>query len=357
MGHYLKYFSSFFFPGCVACFLYTGPHSVGAALAWTLPLWLLVVIDWFSPKIDPDQRRQVLADGYYDTILYILAFLQFLIIGLLLVTASQLQWDNMHAAATSIVNLIVMRILVGTTSGSSAIIVAHELIHRAQPHLRVLGRLLLYTVCYEHFAIAHLRGHHRSVATPEDIATARLGESFEAYWRRVYVDQFKYAWNSELQRLGLAHTPVYSRQMLANKVLQGLIVEISLVLLFLVFFGWAAVIIFLYQALSGVRLLETINYYQHWGLEHGKAENILAWVNQSSFTDYALIGLANHIGHHQRAGTAFQKIPCLQHGPKMPHGYFVTNLWVKLHNRSYRRISQRALLHYLNNSRQTLSAR
>lgn len=153
MRHYLKYLSSFFFPACVVWFLAAGPHAAGAAIAWTLPLWLLLAVDWFSPKIDPEQRGQVLADGYYDAILYFLAFLHFLIIGLLLVTASQLHWQSMHAAATSIVNLIVMRILVGTTSGSSAIIVAHELIHRRQRHLRVLGRLLLYTVCYEHFVL------------------------------------------------------------------------------------------------------------------------------------------------------------------------------------------------------------
>jgi alkane 1-monooxygenase len=88
----------------------------------------------------------------------------------------------------SIVNLIVLRILVGTTSGSSALIVAHELIHRSQRHKQVLGKMLLYTVCYEHFVIAHLQGHHLSVATPEDIATAKLDENFNSYWKRVIVE-------------------------------------------------------------------------------------------------------------------------------------------------------------------------
>ena len=97
-------------------------------------------------------------------------------------------------------------------------------------------------------------------------------------------------------------------------------------------------------------------YYQHWGLEHGKAGNVLAWVNQSSFTHYALIGLANHIGHHRRAATGFQKLPHLQQGPSMPYGYFVTNLWVKLHNPSYRRVSKAQLLEYLKNSSRTLPA-
>ena len=347
MFNHLKYLSSFFFPGCVIWFLYTGPHDVTGALLWTIPLWSLIVVDWLSPKTNPNEKKRVVSSWFYDAILYALTFVQFLIISLLLFYASQLQWGTTYEIATSIVNLIVMRILVGTTSGSSAIIVAHELIHRSEMHMRVLGRLLLYTVCYEHFVIAHMRGHHLSVATPQDIATARLGESFETYWKRVYVGHFKYAWNSELQRLNLTQTPVYHYKMLANSVLQGLIVEFTLVMLMLAAFGWAAAIIFLYQAFSGVRLLETINYYQHWGLEQGKAGNTLAWVNQSSLTEYALVGLSNHIGHHQNATTSFHEIPYSEQGPKMPYGYFVTNLWVKLHNESYRRVSTRVLKHYL----------
>ncbi|MCK5356435.1 MAG: fatty acid desaturase, partial [Methyloprofundus sp.] len=120
-----------------------------------------------------------------------------------------------------------------------------------------------------------------------------------------------------------------------------------LVILILVNFGWAAAFIFLYQALAGVRLLETINYYQHWGLEQGRAGKTLAWVNQSSLTEYALVGLANHIGHHQNAGKSYQEIPYSDQGPRMPYGYFVTNLWVKLNNDSYRRVSACVLKSYL----------
>ena len=346
MYTHLKYLSCFFFPSCVAWFLYTGPHDAITALAWTIPLWSLIFVDWLSPKIRPDQQKNIVSDSYYDAILYSLTFFQLLIISLLLIYASQLQWGSASEIGTSLVNLAVMRILVGTTSGSSAFIVAHELIHRPKGHMRLLGRLLLFTVCYEHFVIAHIRGHHLSVATPEDIATAHMDESFKTYWKRVYVGHFKYAWNSELDRLGLTQKSVYSYKMLSNSVLQGLIIEAALVILILVIFGWAAGIIFLYQALSGVRLLETINYYQHWGLEQGKSGNTLAWVNQSSLTEYALVGLSNHIAHHQNSATSFQQTPYSEQGPKMPYGYFVTNLWVKLNNESYRRTSARILKDY-----------
>ena len=346
MYTHLKYLSCFFFPSCVTWFLYTGPHDAITALAWTIPLWSLIFVDWLSPKIKPDQQKNVVSDSYYDAILYALTFFQLLIISLLLIYANQLQWGSASEIGTSFVNLVVMRILVGTTSGSSAIIVAHELIHRPKVHMRLLGRFLLITVCYEHFVIAHIRGHHLSVATPEDIATARMDESFKTYWKRVYVGHFKYAWNSELERLGLTQKQLYSYKTLSNSVLQGLIIEIALVILILVIFGWAAAIIFLYQALSGVRLLETINYYQHWGLEQGKSGNTLAWVNQSSLTEYALVGLSNHIAHHQNSATSFHQTPYSEQGPKMPYGYFVTNLWVKLNNESYRRTSAQILKEY-----------
>ena len=292
----------------------------------------------------------MLLSGFTMLFLYGLAFLQFLIISLLLIYASQLQWGSVGEVATSFINLIVMRILVGSTSGSSAIIVAHELIHRSNLHQRILGRLILYTVCYEHFVIAHVRGHHLTVATPEDTTTARLGESFESYWKRIYVAHFKYAWNFEQERLGqLKKLPVYHYKILTNSVFQGVFIEITLVITILFVFGWAAALIFLYQALSGVRLLETINYYQHWGLEQGKNKNTLAWINQSSFTEYALVGLSNHTAHHENATIPFQEIPYSKQGPKMPYGYFVTNLWVKLNNASYRRTSEQILKEYFKN--------
>lgn len=350
MANHLKYLSSFFFPACVVWFLYTGPHDAIGSLLWTMPLWLMIIVDWLSPQINTDAQKQSVSSRFYDAILLALAFLQFLIISLLLIYASQLPWGSIKEIATSIVNLIVLRILVGTTSGSSAIIVAHELIHRSQFSMRILGRLLLVTVCYEHFVISHIRGHHLSVATPQDIATARLDESFENYWKRVFIDHFNYAWNSEHDRLTLPSlklTSLNSLKILANSVLQGLIIELTLLLIIFVVFGWTAAFIFLYQAYAGVRLLETINYYQHWGLEQGKAGNTLAWVNPSSFTEYALVGLSNHISHHQDSATPFYKIPYSDEGPKMPYGYFVTNLWVKLNNASYRRVSAQILKQYL----------
>ncbi len=343
----LKYLTSFFFPLCVLAFVVTAPHSPSVALLWTFPLWFMVLLDWLSPRMSVATDRRFAPPFYYDAILYALALLQFLIIGFMLNAASQLSWHSSEAVIQTLVNLIVLRILVGTCSGSSAIIVAHELIHRHSRLDRLLGKMLLYTVCYEHFIIAHLYNHHPHVASQKDIATARLNEDFESYWRRVYADNFKFAWAYEKKRL--SRLPGHRFSLLANRVLQGVLIESALVLLITLLFGWLAALIFIYQALAGVRLLETINYHQHWGLEQHKQQPAVAWVTPSSFTHYALIGLARHIGHHQYAHEPFYRIPHLIQGPELPYGYFVTNLWVKLNNRHFCQTAQSILSQWKKN--------
>lgn len=331
----------FILPVTTALFLVSGPHGMGAALAWTLPLWGLVIADWLSPKVKPQQDEKT-PDGFYNGILYSLAFLQFLNIGLMLVYVSRMQWNTPEEITTGLVNLIAVRIMVGTSSGSSGIIVAHELIHRSRLHMQYLGRLLLCTVCYEHFALSHQQGHHRSVGKPHDITTAHLGESFHDYWRRVYKEHFRYAWRSELARLGIKHKPFGYLSIIQNQVLHGLFFEMALVILITVFFGWIALFAFLYQSFAAVRLLETINYYQHWGLEDNPG-NSLAWVNDSWLTTHVLLGLSNHIDHHENPSRHYQDIAYSDQGPKMPYGYFVMNLWIKLNNASYRRMAVREL--------------
>jgi alkane 1-monooxygenase len=235
--------------------------------------------------------------------------------------------------------------LVGASSGTSGIVVAHELIHRESRLQRVLGHLLLCSVCYDHFVIAHQRGHHDHLGMPDDIATARFGESFEAYWRRVYKGYFSYAWRSECERLGIDPN-LWQLKLFKHQVLLGLTIELLLLIGIVLTYGWLAAAMFLYQAFAAVRILEAVNYFQHWGLGEGRVGNTYGWVTTSWLSRYALIGLSNHIGHHQNAASRYYEIAYSERGPKMPYGYFVMNLWVKLHNASYRKMAEKELLNF-----------
>ena len=65
--------------------------------------------------------------------------------------------------------------------GGIGINTAHELGHKREANERWLSKVALAQSFYGHFYIEHNRGHHVRVATPEDPASSRLGESFYAF--------------------------------------------------------------------------------------------------------------------------------------------------------------------------------
>ncbi len=343
----LGYLICLFLPTSVSLYLVSGPHAITAALAWTAPLWALLLADRLSPKVTSNPIAET-PNRFLNGMLYALAFMQFLNIGLMLNYVSQLQWQTIDDFVTGIINLIVLRFMVGTSSVCSGIIVAHELIHRPKRHLQFLGRLLLCTVCYEHFAIAHKHGHHRNIGQPHDIATARLGESFRTYWKRVYLDHLRYAWHSETERLKIEGNPFLNVKTFQNRVLHGVLIEFFLVVSIMYFFGWIAALLFLYQAFAAVRILEAINFIQHWGLGADTPHHSIAWVNDSWVTKHVLLGLSCHIDHHNNAARHFHTLRYSGQGPKMPYGYFVMNFWVKLNNSSFQKMAMRELEKYDN---------
>ena len=164
---------------------------------------------------------------------------------------------------------------------------------------------MLCTVCYEHFVITHKRGHHLNLGMPDDIATAQSGESFKDYWRRICIGYLKYAWRSEQERFSNSSL---TNRLIQNQVLQGIVGETAILIFILVYWGWLAAVMFIYQALVAVRILEAVNYFQHWGLEGGQFGNTYGWVSPSWISRYALIGLSHHIGHHQDENKRFYEV-------------------------------------------------
>ena len=88
----------------------------------------------------------------------------------------------------------------GVVSGI-AINTAHELGHKRADLERWLSKVALAQSGYGHFFIEHNRGHHVRVATPEDPASARLGESFWAFLPRTVSGSVSSAWGLERARL------------------------------------------------------------------------------------------------------------------------------------------------------------
>src|SRR5262245_28717400 len=319
----------FVLPVTTFAYLATAPHPGPRAFPW-----LLVIVGSILADVRSGPERgappATLAGWPFDGVLYVLAGLQVANIALLLhVIARAGAWGAEPFVAT---------LLVGVNSGYSALVVAHELIHRPQRHMRLLGRALLCTVLYEHFFTEHIRGHHARVGTPEDPATARFGETAIGFFVRTVPAQFRSAWRLETKRLGHEQMRLWDRRLLHSRVVRGLAVEWTVALAILGAVGRGAFTIFLFQALIAVRLLEAVNYFEHWGLVRSekRVRAVDSWDTDSRFTLYTLIGLSRHADHHVEAARPYQQLRFQKESPKLPYGYFGSAVLAIFANRRFR---------------------
>ena len=326
-----RHLMCFVLPVTSLAFSLSGPHVWYLALPWLLPLAASLIADFRSPA----ERRQPhphLPRWPFDAVLYVLVVMQFANVVLLARMIGQSGFFTM--------DLVVGMLLVGINSGYSAIVVGHELIHRKEKYMQLLGRALMGTVLYEHFYTEHIRGHHSRVGTDEDPATARFGESFRAFWRRTVRDQFRSAWRLEAKRLGDENMKWNDRRILRSRVLHGLIAEWSFALVLFAAFGPAAFLVFVLQALNAIRALEAVNYFEHWGLRRTgrKVRPVDSWDTESAFTLYTLVGLSRHADHHAYASRPYHQLRHWQESPKLPAGYFGMVWMVEIRNRRFQQL-------------------
>jgi alkane 1-monooxygenase len=214
----------------------------------------------------------------------------------------------------------------GITTGTIGITFAHELIHRPGRLELALGEILLATTSYTHFAIEHVYGHHRYVATPRDPATARLGESLFAFIPRCVIGSLASAWRIERERLAKRRRPWWHA---SNRMLRYGVTQVALYAAVAIWWGWLAALVLGAQAAIAFSLLETINYIEHYGLERreiapGRYERVQPWHSWNSshrLSNWLLINLARHSDHHLVASKRYQVLDHVAIAPQLPAGY------------------------------------
>jgi alkane 1-monooxygenase len=319
-----RHLASLAIPSTTLVFLWSGPHPWYMAPLFMIPLGFILFID----QQDKAERRQPvdsIPEWPFDLLVYTLAGLQFLIV-----------FELARMFSTQSIFSIDMAMVIAVVGGASgfSIITAHELIHRRSRWEQNLGRLLLVTVLYEHFYTEHLRGHHRLVGTEEDPATARFGETYSQFFRRTVPAQFQSAWKLEARRLGDPNMRLRDPRMLRNRILHGIALGLGLALAIGYGFGLAAFVAFLLQAFLAVRLLEVVNYFEHWGLQR-KSSRIRpqdSWDTHSRFTYYGLTGLSRHADHHAFPARPYQQLRVWEDAPVLPTGYIGLVDMVMLNN-------------------------
>lgn len=319
---------------------------------WTL--WFVVglvhvilpLLDWLfgeDAENPPDSALQGLEnDRYYSWVLYAFVPLQLAVtvFGAWLAVTSDLPWYHLVGLALS----------VGMVNGV-AINTAHELGHKKSKFDRWMARISLAPTFYGHFYVEHNRGHHKNVATPEDPASSRFGESFWVFLPRTVFGSLRSAWNLEAERLARSGKGVWS---LDNENLQSWGMSVVLFAVLLAVLGWAALPFLVIQAIYGFHLLEVVNYLEHYGLcrrqkadgRYERCEPEHSWNSNHMVTNLFLYHLQRHSDHHANPTRKYQALRHFEHSPQLPSGYagmitvaYFPPIWYALMNK-------RVLAHY-----------
>ena len=310
-------------------FLALGMHEL---TGWAVWFWIgPIVILGIVPAIDlitgldrsnpPDDVIEALEkDRYYRWITYLFLPIQYagFVAAFWLIANGDLStWDKVGLA-----------ISIGCIGGIG-INTAHELGHKKESHERWLSKIALAQSFYGHFYIEHNRGHHVRVATPEDPASSRVGESFYAFWPRTVWGSLKSAWNLEKKRYARKHQHPFR---IGNDVLNAWLMSAVLWGAMVAWLGVGVLPYLLLQAVVGFSLLEVVNYMEHYGMlrqkvgaddrqRYERVNPSHSWNSNNIATNVLLYHLQRHSDHHANPTRRYQTLRDYEESPVLPTGY------------------------------------
>jgi alkane 1-monooxygenase len=304
---------------------------------WFGPLFIFGVMPALDTLVGkdaenpPDSAIKYLEnDRYYRWCTYLYLPLQY---GTLVFAC----WQWAHGGLSVLASLG-LAFTVGAVSGI-AINTAHELGHKRKQAERWLSKVALAQTGYGHFFIEHNRGHHVRVATPEDPASSRLGESLWEFLPRTVVGSLRSAWHLEKARLDRVGSGPWT---LRNDIVNAWAMTVVLFAVLLAVFGIGVLPYLLVQAVFGFSLLEVVNYLEHYGLlrqkrEDGRYERCRpehSWNSNNISSNVLLYHLQRHSDHHANPVRRYQALRHFDEAPELPSGYatmiamaYLTPVW------------------------------
>lgn len=280
------------------------------------------ILDWLLGEDNNNPPEEVVLqldrDRYYRLLTYAVVPLHFAsLIG-------AAWWAGTHSLSWWA--FIALAVVTGITSGLG-INTGHELGHKKSRFERTLAKIVLAVPAYGHFWIEHNRGHHRDVATPDDPASARMGESIYRFAMREIPGAFRRAWLIEKDRLERRGKAVWHAD---NQILQSLSLSALLQLALIVAFGWPMIPFLLIHNVFAWWQLTSANYIEHYGLLRQKDENgryerclpIHSWNSNHIYSNLVLFHLERHSDHHAHPLRRYQSLRHFEDLPTLPNGYF-----------------------------------
>ena len=282
----------------------------------------------------PEETVQELeGDRYYRVLTWITVPLHYLALIVSVVFATE--------AELSTVGWIIIALTAGL-AGGFAVNTAHEMGHKRDPIDQWFARFALAIPFYGHFSIEHNFGHHKHVATPEDPASAKMGESIYRFAMREIPGTFARAWQIERQRLARRGHPLWNWR---NEILQSYVISLLLQGSLVVMLGWGALAFLVVHNVFAWFQLTSANYIEHYGLLRQKrpdggyerCQPHHSWNSNHLCSNLLLFHLERHSDHHANPQRRYQSLRDFEDVPRLPSGYFgmyllayIPPLWFKV---------------------------
>jgi alkane 1-monooxygenase len=317
--------SSLFMPlfPMLGIFLYfqTGSQwMLGIPLAFTYVV--IPVLDWAlgSDENNPPEEivPQLEEDRYYRLLTWLTVPMHFIVliaIAWFIGTADLTVWSVLALAITA-----------GSYSGLG-INTAHELGHKKPEFERQLAKIVLAVPAYGHFCIEHNRGHHKDVATAEDPASSRMGESIYTFMLREIPGAFVRGWEVEKERLARLNKSPWS---VHNDILQSYAISAVLQGGLILAFGWIMIPFLAVHNFWAWFQLTSANYIEHYGLlrekeasgRYERCQPHHSWNANYIFSNIVLFHLERHSDHHANPTRRYQSLRNFDNIPELPNGYY-----------------------------------
>ena len=306
----------------------TAAHSLGASsqLWYFVPLLMFYVgvplLDALlgEDRTNPpeDQLDRLEADPYYRRILY--------------ATLPALWASMLFNCVFLATHDLPLASWIATVLATGAVLgfglnLSHELGHKQDRLARKVALFNTALGAYGHFSIEHNRGHHRHVSTPEDPASAKMGESIYRFVLREMPGAFVRAWRLESGRLRRLGRPAWH---IGNEILQAGFVTLLLHGTLIAVFGRPMVPVLLLVCFWGAFQLTSANYIEHYGLKRrrgpdGRYEACHpqhSWNSNHLVSNLLVFHLQRHSDHHAHPGRSYQSLRDFPDLPTLPSGYF-----------------------------------
>ena len=323
-------------------------HAVAGGEGWLLLPLLVVYL--MVPLLDavlgedlsnPPEAvvAQLEADWYYRVLpwltvpLYVLG----LVLSVWYAATADLSWPAWLVVAYS-AGLV----------GGLAVNTGHELGHKHNLLDQLFARLALAIPFYGHFSIEHNLGHHSQVATPEDTASARLGESIYRFAGREMLGGLRRALILEGRRQARRGRSFWTHH---NPILQSWAASLLIHGTLIAWLGWQALLFLLVHHAVAWWQLTSANYVEHYGLKRarradGRYERCLphhSWNSNHIASNLLLFHLERHSDHHAHPQRRYQSLRDFPDLPRLPSGYFGMFLLAYVPPLWFRVMDQRAL--------------